>query len=142
MKRVKKGEGVRTQAVPFFGKLKESSFSEIDGGVMVRKKYWILRLFFVLFTMSVSAAILPCGIINVHGLFGEVTAHVIVEDQEQEIISIKDAGQKKVQTAKGINILNIWFELLITVVCISFCADLNKLPRGDTIVTLKVRMDD
>ena len=65
--------------MPFFGKLKESSFSEIDGGVMGRKKYWILRLFFVLFTMSVSAAILPCGII---------------------------------------------------------------LPRGDTIVTLKVRIDD
>ena len=53
---------------------------------MGRKKYWIIRLFFALFTMSVSVAILPCGIINVHGLFGEVTAHVIVEDKEQEII--------------------------------------------------------
>lgn len=109
---------------------------------MGRKKYWILRLFFVLFTMSVSVAILPCGTINVHGLFGEVTTHVIVEDKEQDIISIKDVGYKKVQTVKGINILNIWFELLITVVYISFCANLIKLPRGDTIVTLKVRMDD
>ena len=109
---------------------------------MGRKKYWMLRLFFALFTMSVSVAILPCGIINVHGLFGEVTTHVIVENKEQEIIGIKDIGQKKIQTAKGINFLNIWFELLITVVCISFCADLIKLPRGDTIVTLKVRMDD
>ena len=109
---------------------------------MGRKKYWILRLFIVLFTISVSVAILPCGIINVHGLFGEVTAHIIVEDNEQEIINIKEVGHKKVQTAKGINIFNIWFELLMTVVCISFCADLIKLPRGDTIVTLKVRMDD
>lgn len=109
---------------------------------MGRKKYWILRLFFVLFTISVSVAILPCGIINVHSLFGEITAHVIVKDKEQEIISIKDAGCKKVQTAKGINILNIWFELLIIVVCITFCANLIKLPRGDTIVTLKVRMDN
>ena len=109
---------------------------------MDRKKYWILQLFFVLFIMSVSAAILPCGIINVYGLFGEVTAHVIAEDKGQEIIHIKDAGHKKVQTAKGINILNLWFELLITVVCISFCANLIKLPRGDTIVTLKVRMDN
>ena len=96
----------------------------------------------MLFTISVSVAILPCGIINVNGLFGEITAHVIVEDKEQEIISIKDADYKKVQTAKGINILNIWFGLLITVVCITFCANLIKLPRGDTIVTLKVRMDD
>ena len=103
---------------------------------MGRKKYWIPRLFFVLFTISVSVVILPCGIINVHGLFDEITAHVIVEDKEQEIISIK------VQTEKGINILNIWFELLITVLCITFCANLIKLPRGDTIVTLKVRMDN
>lgn len=115
---------------------------KVDGGIMGRKKYWILRLFFVLFTMAVSVAILPCGTINVHGLFGEVTTHVIVEDKEQDIISIKDVGYKKVQTVKGINILNIWFELLITVVYISFCANLIKLPRGDTIVTLKVRMDD
>lgn len=109
---------------------------------MDKKKYWIFRLFFVLFTMSVSVAILPCGIINVHGLFGEVTTYVVVEDKEQEIVSIKDVDNMKVQTVKGINILNIWFELLIIVVCISFCANLIKLPRGDTIVTLKVRMDD
>lgn len=109
---------------------------------MDKKKYWILRLFFVLFTMSVSVAILPCGIINVHGLFGEVTTYVVVEDIEQEIVSIKDVDNIKGQTVKGINILNIWFELLIIVVCISFCANLIKLPRGDTIVTLKVRMDD
>ena len=105
-------------------------------------RHWILRLFLGLFTISVSAAILPCGIINVHGLFGEVTAHVIVKDKEQEIVSIKDVNHKKSQTVKGINILNIWFELLITVICIRFCANLRKLPRGDTIVTLKVRMDD
>ena len=109
---------------------------------MDKKKYWIFRLFFVLFTMSVSVAILPCGIINVHGLFGEVTTYVVVEDKEQEIVSIKDVDNIKVQTVKVINILNIWFELLIIVVCISFCANLIKLPRGDTIVTLKVRMDD
>lgn len=109
---------------------------------MDKKKYWILRLFFVLFTMSVSVAILPCGTINVHGLFCEVTTYVVVEDKEQEIVSIKDANHKKVQTVKGINILNIWFEILITVVCISFCANLIKLPRVDTIVTLKIRMDD
>ncbi len=109
---------------------------------MSKKKYWIFRLFFVLFTMSVPVAILPCRIINVHGLFGEVTTYIVVEDKEQEIVSTKDIDHKKVQTVKGINIFNIWFELLITVVCISFCANLIKLPRGDTIVTLKVRMDE
>ena len=109
---------------------------------MDKKKYWILRLFFVLFTMSVSVAILPCGIINVHGLFGEINTYVVIEDKEQEIVSIKDVEHKKVQSVKGINVLNIWFEILITVVYISFCANLIKLPRGETIVTLKVRMDN
>ena len=109
---------------------------------MGRNKYWVLRLFFVLFTMSVSAAMLPCGIINVHGLFGEVTTHVIVEDKEQEIINIENAGYEKIQPVKGISFFNSWFELLITVACIRFCANLRKLPQGDTIVTLKVRMDD
>ncbi len=109
---------------------------------MSKKEYWILRLIFALFTMSVSVAILPCGIINVHGLFGEVTTYVVVEDQEQEIVSIKDVEHKKFQTVKNINILNIWFEILITIVCISFCANLIQLPRGDTMVTLKVRMDE
>ena len=79
---------------------------------MDKKKYWIIRLFFVLFTISVSVAILPCGIVTVPGLFGEVTTYVVVEDKEQEIVSIEDVDHKKVQTVKGINILNIWLSLL------------------------------
>jgi hypothetical protein len=109
---------------------------------MDKKKYWIIRLFFVLFSMSVSIVILPCGIINVHGLFGEVITSIVVEDKEQEISNLKAIDIEKVQTEKGLNIFNMWFELLITVACISFCANLVKLPRGDTIVTLKVRMDN
>ncbi len=109
---------------------------------MGKKKYWILRLFFVLFAMSVSVAILPCGIINVQGLFGEVTTYTVTEDKEQEIVNIKSVEHEKVQTAKGVNSLNVWFEILIAVICLSFCANLVKLPQEDTIVTLKVRMDD
>ena len=109
---------------------------------MDKKKYWIIRLFFVLFSMSVSIAILPCGIINVYGLFGEVITSIVVEDKEQEISNLKAIDIEKVKKKKGLNIFNMWFELLITVVCISFCANLVKLSRGDTIVTLKVRMDN
>ncbi|HCT92099.1 MAG TPA: hypothetical protein DF613_12100 [Lachnospiraceae bacterium] len=109
---------------------------------MGKKKYWIIRLFFVLFTVSASVAILPCGIINVHGIFGEVTQSTAIEDEEQEIINIKSIRHEKVQTEKGINIFNVWFSILTVVVCMSFRANLAKLPRGDTIVTLKVRMDN
>lgn len=106
------------------------------------KKYWIIRLFFILFTVSVSVSVLPCGITNVHGVFGEIVTSAVGEDSEQEIVNIKSIAHKKVQTAKGANILNVWFEILAAVVCIRFCAKLVKLPRGDTIVTLKVRMDN
>lgn len=109
---------------------------------MGKKKYWIIRLFFVFFTLSVSVAILPCGIINIHGIFGEVIKSIVIEDEEQEVINIRFIRHEKVQTEKGINIFNVWFAILMVVVCISFCANLAKLPRGDTIVTLKVRMDN
>lgn len=109
---------------------------------MDKKKYWMIRLFFVLFVISVSVTILPCGIINVHGLFGEIITSTVAEDKEQEIVNIKSIDHEKVKIAKGVNILNVWFEILIAVVWIRFCANLIKLPRGDTIVTLKVRMDN
>ncbi len=109
---------------------------------MEKRKYWASRFFFVLFTMSVSAAVLPCGIVNVHGLFGEVTASVIVEDKDQAIADIKSGYHEKSVKVKGANIFNIWFEVLIAVVCLCFWANLLRLPRGDTIVTWKVRMDN
>ncbi len=110
--------------------------------IMSKKKYWIFQLFYMLFTISISVAVLPCGIIMVHGLFGEITTYTIAEDKEQEIVDSKFLEREKVQTVKGINIFNLWFEILIIVICISFCSNLVKLPRGDTIVTLKVRMDN
>lgn len=109
---------------------------------MNKRKYLVTRLLFVLFIMSVSVAILPCGIINVHGLFGEVTTCTVIEDKEQEIVNFKSIEHEKKRTAKGVNTFNIWFEFLIAVVCISLYANLENLPRGDTIVTLKVRLDD
>lgn len=109
---------------------------------MDKRKYWVIRLFLVLFTVSVSVAVLPCGIINLHGLFCEVVESTVVEDKEQETVNIKSIDYEKAQMKKGANILNVWFEFFIAVVCIGFCADLVKLPREDTLVILKVRMDN
>jgi hypothetical protein len=109
---------------------------------MDKRNRWVTRLFLIFFTISVSVAVLPCGIINARGLFREEITSTVVEDKEQEIVNIKSIDHKKAHTAKGENILNVWFEILIEVVCISFCANLVKLPRKDTIVTLKVRMDN
>lgn len=106
------------------------------------KKYWLIRLFLCLFTMSVSVAVLPCGFINVHGLFGEVVTSTAMEDEEQEVIIAKSLNHEKIRISKSINIFNFCFELLTAVVCIIFYARLNKRSRDETIVTLKVRMDN
>ena len=59
---------------------------------MDKKKYWIIRLFFVLFTMSVSVAILPCGIINVHSLFGEITTYICLTTVSTKRLFQKNCG--------------------------------------------------
>ena len=62
------------------------------GGIMDKKKYWIIRLFFVLFTMSVAVAILPCGIIKVHSLFGEITTYICLTTVSTKRLFQKNCG--------------------------------------------------
>lgn len=109
---------------------------------MDKKKIWIIRLFRVLFMLSVSVTVIPCGIVNVHGLFGEINSSIIIEDKDQIFENTAARQLQKIKKAKGINIFNIWFELSMSVICICFIAYLIKLPKEDTIVSLKVRMDN
>lgn len=106
------------------------------------KKSWIIRLFLILFTLSISMTVSPCGVMNTYGLFGEITGSFISEDKEQSVAEVTIKGVEKNRKVKGINIFNIWFEILVLVICICFITYLIKLPRGDTIITLKVRMDN
>ncbi|MCR4998195.1 MAG: hypothetical protein K6A61_12965 [Butyrivibrio sp.] len=108
---------------------------------MEKKKRWLIRLFILLFSTSVSVAVLPIGIVNVYGLFGEITASSVTEDKDSEIVNERRIYELAKQ-AKGINIYNIWFEVRVYILCIVFIAYMIRLPRGDTIVSLKVRMDD
>lgn len=105
----------------------------------MNKKHWIIRMLFVL---SVSVTVIPCGVINTYGLFGETTASFITEDKEQTIVNENAKSINKNQKIKGRNVFNIWFEILVLVICIRFIENLIKLPREDTIVSLKVRMDN
>lgn len=93
---------------------------------MDKKRHWAIRLFLVFFTISVSVAVIPCGIINVHGLFGEIVASTAAEDKEQETVHMKSINYGKIQAVKGVNIFNSWFEVLMAVVCIRFCINLIK----------------
>ena len=106
-----------------------------------KKKRIIIRLFTALFAVSVSAAVIPGGIINAYGLFGEVKAFAATEKQ-QEQENEAAINEAKAFHAKGTNLFNIWFKLLGIIVCLIAGVYIIKLPRGRTIVTLKVRMDD
>ncbi|MCM1174582.1 MAG: hypothetical protein NC341_05960 [Blautia sp.] len=104
-------------------------------------KQWLIRLSILLFSASVSVTVFPCGMINAYGLFGEVTSSAITEDQES-IISDEIRIFKTTKNSKGINIFNVWFEIWICIICSAFLEYAFRLPEKDTIVTLKVRIDD
>ena len=107
---------------------------------MKEKKQWLIRLFIILFSVSVSVAALPCGIINTHGLFGEITSSTITNDDNSSFQESHVFENRK--QIKGINIYNIWFEVLICVICMIYIQYMFRLPREDTIITFKVRMDN
>lgn len=102
----------------------------------------LIRLVLILFTVSVSVTVLPSSTIFIQGLFGEIKATTIVEDKEQEAAQIKEIKHEKVQNTKGINFINIWFVLFAIIICFTYLSYNIRLPRGDTIITLKVRMDN
>lgn len=107
---------------------------------MKRENHWMMRLFILLFSISVSVAIVPCGVVNIYGALGEVYSSVTIE-AEKETQLVKEVVSKA-RKEKGVNIYNVWFLLGVIVLYIAFSEYIIRLPRGDTIVTLKVRMDN
>ena len=105
------------------------------------KSQVLLRWFIFLFTVSVSVTVIPCSSIYALGLFGEVKSSAVTEDN-----SFLEESKKEVYANshkyKGTNIFNIWFELWCIIVYMIFIMYMEKLPRGNTIITLKVRMDN
>lgn len=85
--------------------------------MMKDKKYWFIRLFIILFSISVSVAVIPCGIINTHGLFGEIIASTVTNDEDKSSFQESNVFENRKQI-KGINIYNTWFEIWICVICI------------------------
>ena len=108
---------------------------------MKNNKQWLLRMILFWFTISASITILPYGIIHTYSLFGEITSSIVIDDNDSGIF---DEGHKieSRKQAVGINIYNIWFEIRVYVICIIFVEHMRKLPRRDTAVTLKVRMNN
>ena len=108
---------------------------------MDKRHRFIMRLFILLFTVSVSVTVIPYNSINVIGLFGEIKSSPVINENKIHG-AIKKQIYIKSHKNKGINIINIWYELLCSIVCMIFINYLSRLPRGDTIITFKVRMDN
>ena len=106
---------------------------------MKKENHWIIRLFILLFSISVSVAIVPCGGVNIYGTLGEVYSSVTIE-AEKETQFVKEEVFKA--RKKGINVYNVWLVLGVIALYVAFVEYVIRLPRRDTVVTLKVRMDN
>lgn len=108
---------------------------------MSHKENFILRLFLVLFTVSVSVTVIPSGIVTAYGLLGEAKTSVVTEEGEERT---EEVGHlvKKERSVKQNNLFNIWFVLEVLILCLIYAVYGIQLPGRDTIVALKVRMDD
>lgn len=106
-----------------------------------KSSHHLMRIFLLLFVLSVTVPIVSCSYIPNCGLFGELKSLVIVSEDKEEIseVSSKINIRKK---QKGKNIFNFWLLILVYIVCVCLLANSFHLPRADTIVTKKIRMNN
>lgn len=99
------------------------------------------KLFILLFGLSISITVIPCGLINSYGLFGEVNSSVVTQTKQAGTEEVSVLSEKH-SSIRGECIYNIWLEIAIVILCLIFMIYMFRLPQGETIVTLKVRMDN
>jgi hypothetical protein len=102
-------------------------------------KSLLMRLFIVFFTVSISATIIPSGIVISQGLFGEVKCVVVEKseiEKEQHNLQLKHKVKATVQA------FNIWLLIIIAILVLSFKIHSEKAPPHQTLVSTRVRMDN
>ena len=108
----------------------------------MEKRNRITLLYIWLFTVSISMTVIPSGIINTYGLLGEIKAAVICENRSavKHLIEARKLTEK--MHRKGVNVYNYWFISLMIILYIRFSSYVFRLPPSNTIVSLKVRLDN
>lgn len=106
-----------------------------------KNSYCLMRLLFLLFALYVTVPSIPYSYVPGYGLFGELKSWVVVNENKEEILEVssKITVQKK---QKGKNIFNLWLFILAYIACLRLLAHSVKLPKADTIVAKKVRMNN
>ena len=104
-----------------------------------RLKCLLIRLFIVLFTVSISVAIIPSGILFLQGLFGEVKIAVV---EERAIAQEQYNIRQNIESIQTTRIFNIALLIIIAVLVLRFIIHSLKAPPHQTLVSICVRMDD
>ncbi len=106
-----------------------------------KNSHYLIRLFLLLFALSVAVPIISYSCVSIYGLFGEMKSLVAVHENKEEIseISSKVTVRRK---QKGKNIFNLWLIVLAHIVCLQLLALSIKLPKADTIIAKKIRMNN
>ncbi len=108
---------------------------------MAKKNSYCLMRLLLLFALFATIPINSYTYMPSYGLFGELKALIVANENKEEIteVSSKVTIQKK---QKGKNIFNLWFYFLVFITCLRLLAHRIKLPKTDTIVAQKVRMNN
>ncbi len=108
---------------------------------MTKKYSYCLMRLFLLFALFVTVPINSYIYIPIYGLFGELKTLVVADEYNEEIaeVSSKVTAHKK---QKGKNIFNLWLVILVYIACLRLLAHIILLPKTDTIVAKKVRMNN
>lgn len=99
---------------------------------MNHKSKLLFRLAIVLFTVSISTAVIPSGLINAYGLFGEVKSSTVTEQNRKNTEEITSTFEKS-NTVKGINIYNVWFWLVTIIIFLIFTSYMIRLAERDGV---------
>lgn len=109
---------------------------------MIKKNgFCLMRLFLLLFALYVTVPMISCNYVPSYGLFGELKPLVVVSENKEEFFEVSSRINVQ-RKQKGKNIFNLWLYFLVFITCLRLLAHNIKLPKADTIVAQKVRMNN
>lgn len=106
-----------------------------------KSSFCLMRLFLLFFTLYVTVPMISCSYVPSYGLFGELKSLAIVSENKEEIFEVYSRINIQ-RKQKGKNIFNLWLYFLVLIICLRLLAHNIKLPKADTIVAKKVRMNN
>lgn len=110
---------------------------------MNRKNKTIFNLFIILFATFISVPACSSTIISSYGILGEVKSILVCENMVQtEEQEHKVYKYNNIESIKIIQVFNIWLLILAIVLSKKYAIFFLRLPVKETLVSMRVRMDN